>query len=313
MTLSVSVIVPTVGRFEPLLDTLTYMLDQTYERFELIVVDQNVEWPAAHWDRKELISADPRVIWTTVRPAGVVAARQYGVEVARGDIFLFIDDDVAIHDVEFIEKHVANFRDGTVAAVCGREVHSPTGDPEALRQKAEIPPEFDTLPPAVQPLVFPRNATVRRFVSVFCTCNSSVRRTSFMKVGGFDENFKGASYGDDFDFAIRLFQAGGVIVFDPTAQLIHLRAPAGGLRLSRNARRFSEFDKALSGWLFLLRHGQSGWKWYLLWNWVLRRTLFLKENTIRIWRWPLCVFGISSAYLGARHAVRLGPRSRFAR
>lgn len=132
-----------------------------------------------------------------------------------------------------------------------------------------------------------------------------------MSVGGFDENFAGASYGDDYDFAIRLHEGGHRIVFDPSPELVHLQFQSGGLRLSASTARFSEFDKALSGWIFLLRHGRPGWRGYLLYHWVLRRTIFLKRNIVHCWRIPAAAYAVWRAFWVARAAVVNGPRSRF--
>jgi GT2 family glycosyltransferase len=180
-----------------------------------------------------------------------------------------------------------------------------------LKFGVEKPVELSGHPLQVQPLIFPRNSKIRQDVCTFCTCNSSVRKSSLLRIGGFDENFRGASYGDDYDFAIRLCQDNGRIVFDPAPELIHLQSPSGGLRLSSSTSKFSEADKALSGWIFLLRHGQQGWRRYLFVNWVLRRTIFLKRNIFRFWRLPLSTIGVIMAYFQARDVEKKGPLSRF--
>lgn len=310
-TMRVSIIVPTINRFATTIDTLCDILGQDCPDFEVIVADQNQRWPNEFAMRRERLLADRRVVWLNLPPAGVVAARQQAAAVARGAILLFIDDDVMIKDRCFVAKHLHNYEDASIAAVCGREVVSANGDMHALASGPEHSTSVDGIPPAVQPIIFPRHAKVRQDVCAFCTCNASVRRDAFMAIGGFDENFKGASYGDDYDFAIRLHAAGSRIVFDPAPELIHLQTPTGGLRLSARTARFSEHDKALSGWIFLLRHGHDGWRLYLLWNWVLRRTVFLKRNVVHFWRLPIALYGVGKAYFSARRAVRAGPRSRF--
>ncbi|MBK0399750.1 glycosyltransferase family 2 protein [Limibaculum sp. M0105] len=306
-----SIIIPTINRFELIIETVMYILDQDYEDFEVIVADQNKNWPNEFEYLRKKILDDSRVLWINIPTLGVVGARQQASAISSGKVLIFIDDDVIIKDDGFVAKHMRNYKDENIAAVCGREVVSRSADIHALAQGPEYPIEVDGIPPAVQPLTFPRNSKVRQEVCTFCTCNSSVRRENFMEIGGFDENFQGASYGDDYDFVIRLHDSGKKIIFDPSPELIHLQAKAGGLRLSVQSSRFSEHDKALSGWIFLLRHGQRGWRLYLLWNWVLRRTVFLKWNLVHFWRIPIAVFGLGKAYFSARKAVRAGPRSRF--
>jgi GT2 family glycosyltransferase len=149
-------------------------------------------------------------------------------------------------------------------------------------------------------------------VCSFCTCNSSVRRSAFLSVGGFDENFEGASYGDDYDFAVRLARAGGQIVFDPTCEVVHLRAPLGGLRYADKQNEFAERDKALSGLLFCLRYWNEYKRWHMIYHYVLRRTVLRRDSVMRPTRLPAVLAGLARAYRDARRAAKEGPRSRFA-
>ncbi len=162
----------------------------------------------------------------------------------------------------------------------------------------------------LQALGFDRDSSRRVWVTTFCTCNGSIRRDAFLAVGGFDENFTGNSYGDDYDLAIRLDAAGYRIVFDPEAALVHLRVPVGGLRLSDSANSFNEFDRALSSWIFVLRHGRGRMP-SLLYRHLLRKTVLMKRNVVRPWRQPAVWAGLIRAYFEARRRVQAGPRSRF--
>src|SRR5262249_40363129 len=140
---------------------------------------------------------------------------------------------------------------------------------------------------------------------------ASVRRDAFLAVGGFDENFSGNSYGDDYDFAVRLHDAGFRTLFDPAARLVHLRAPLGGLRLSDGGNSFNETDRAISSWIFLLRYATArSWR-FLLYHHLLRKTVLLRRNMIRPWRQIPVWAGLIRAFFEARRRVRCGPRSRF--
>jgi GT2 family glycosyltransferase len=163
-----------------------------------------------------------------------------------------------------------------------------------------------------QALAFDRNSDQRVFVHTFCTCNSSIRRSDFLDIQGFDEHFTGNSYGDDYDLAIRLAQKGATTVYDPLAALIHLQVPAGGLRLKDAGNTFTEKDKALSACLFFLRHARRGCRWHLLYNHLLRKTVFLKTNVIKCWRQPRVWGGLISAWKEAKRRNLGGPISIFA-
>jgi GT2 family glycosyltransferase len=291
------------------------LLVQQDADFEILVVDQNPTWPDALQDRKAELAGDARVKWLVRDQPGVVAARHDAVAAAAGDILVFVDDDVLIPDRFFLARHLANYEAlPGLDVVIGREVYRGQAEPPI----APFPPLRSSLTggerisgtPSSQALGFDRMRPSRYEVVSFCTCNSSVTREAFFRVGGFDEAFHGNAYGDDYDFAMRLARAGGRFVYDPEAWLIHLQAPAGGLRMSDPKNRLSEKEKIYSSILFLLKNEDAAWRWYLLWG-VLRRSVLLKGNLKRPWRQPLVWLGLWQAWREARAAVRRGPFSRF--
>lgn len=309
-----SVIVPTFRRFEPLLQTVENLLEQQGVEFEIIIVDQNPSWPEQHHDLKAELAGDVRVTWLTRDQPGVVGARHDAVAIARGDIFVFVDDDVLIPDRFFLARHLANYEAmSDLDVVIGREVYRGQHEPElapfppqnALAARKRIPGTFMS-----QVLGFDRMQSHRCEVVSFCTCNSSVRREAFFRVAGFDESFHGAAYGDDYDFAIRLAKSGGKFVYDPEAWLIHLQAPIGGLRLSDSKNQISEEEKIYPSILFLLKNDDPAWKWYLVWG-LLRRSILLKANVSQPWRQPRVWMGLWRAWREARSAVLRGQISRF--
>src|SRR5262245_56319539 len=121
----VSVVVPTYRRFEPLLNTLRDLLAQDYPGLEIVVADQNPQWPAELQPQRIAFQNNPNMRWLSLEVPGVVAARNEAVRVSRGEILLFVDDDVEIRDPQFIRHHAQNYRDPEVSAVAGRE--SPPG------------------------------------------------------------------------------------------------------------------------------------------------------------------------------------------
>jgi GT2 family glycosyltransferase len=61
-------------------------------------------------------------------------------------------------------------------------------------------------------------------------CNMSFRKDVAIKLGGFDKRFGGSAHLEETDFCVRLIKGGYRMVFDPTAELIHLKDAAGGCR-----------------------------------------------------------------------------------
>jgi GT2 family glycosyltransferase len=257
---------------------------------EVLIVDQNPE-PCIAGDSFELQNG--LAVRVLRHPPGVVAARNHAASVAVNKVLLFLDDDVRIEDVNFLEQHRCNYDDPAIDAVCGQELSGPdfrVGPPDRS-QFASIFEEAE---------FFNRRASERRLVAHLSTCNCSVRKDSFQKIGGFDSLFTGNSYGDDTDLAIRMAKAGMRIVFDPLASVRHLHWPEGGLRLNDRTNRSSEFDRHLSSWLVYYRHVPPRWRHWFLWHRILRRQLLLRRNLFRWHQWPAIIGGI----LGARSAAR---------
>ncbi|MBZ4041949.1 glycosyltransferase family 2 protein [Flavobacterium hibisci] len=75
----------------------------------------------------------------------------------------------------------------------------------------------------------PRNFSKGRFRLQVCSGLNVVKRKVFKEAGFFfDEHF--TIWGDDWDYGMRLLQAGANIYFEPRILVEHLNAPSGGQR-----------------------------------------------------------------------------------
>lgn len=212
----VSVIVPTFNRGEILLETIKKLFKQTYDNFELIVVDQTND---KKYDiSKELNKiVDDRLKIFYVRPNSLTAARNFGMEKAKGEIIMYIDDDVIVEN-NLIKEHVKSYKKGIVA-VAGKITQK--GHPHY-----NYVTYFDKY--GFQNGLF--NAPKPVFCQTFPGGNMSVRRSVALKTGGFDTSFTGSSVREESEFAHRLSQS-GKIYYQPSANLVHLAIPFGGCRI----------------------------------------------------------------------------------
>ncbi|MEO5833994.1 MAG: glycosyltransferase family A protein [Nakamurella sp.] len=90
----VSVVLPTHDRAHLINRAVSSVLGQSYPNWELLIVDDG----SVDTTRAELAGiGDPRVRVTHTANGGVCAARNVGLELARGDIITYLDDDNLMH------------------------------------------------------------------------------------------------------------------------------------------------------------------------------------------------------------------------
>ncbi|MCL4487020.1 MAG: glycosyltransferase family 2 protein [Chloroflexi bacterium] len=198
----ISVVIATYQRSDLLVETITDVLAQDYSRFEVIVVDQSEE-PVDGLD------ASISVIHT--RPPHLPRARNVGLLAAKGDVVVFVDDDVAVPP-RFLTMHAKCYADPRVGGVAGRVI---------LNRDPSRPL---TAPPATG-LDFDRDESGD--VPFARGCNMSFRKSELLAVGLFDERFS-VSEEEDVCFALR--RRGLRLIFSPEAWLVHRQAEHGGTR-----------------------------------------------------------------------------------
>src|SRR5882724_7420224 len=102
----VSVIIRSFERPGPLLELVDRVRSQAYPRFEIVILEQS--------GNARLLAAldaqgDARVRVVVSRRRDPPAARNEAVRHARGDVFLFIDDDDLPIGPNWIALHVGNY------------------------------------------------------------------------------------------------------------------------------------------------------------------------------------------------------------
>ena len=109
----VSVIIPTYNRAELIARSVQSILKQTYKNIELIIVDDgstdNTEEIVKKFD-------DSRVIYIKQENQGACAARNNGIDYAKGEFIAFQDSDDVWHE-DKLEKQI-NCLKGTGADMC---------------------------------------------------------------------------------------------------------------------------------------------------------------------------------------------------
>lgn len=193
----VSVIIPTLNRYDYLKDVLHDLEQQDYTNFEVIVVDQSDPYQPDFYSSSKLnlhlIRQEEKALWL---------ARNTAIKNTSGDFIAFSEDDVRI-EPNWILNHLKclDFFDAQVSA----GVFYPEGQ--------HIPKERSFFCAASQ----------------FATGNAMLYKTVFEAVGFFDRQFEKQRMGDG-EFGLRCYINGIKSISNPYASCVDVKASTGGLR-----------------------------------------------------------------------------------
>lgn len=244
-----TVAIPTYRRGPWLLATVRQLLALTRPPMEILVVDQTESHAPDVCRALEDLVADGSVRLRRLGRPSIPRAMNEALRHASGEIILFLDDDVRIGS-GIVEAHAREYADPRVAAVVG-QIIQPWEEPLAPDQPGAGDGAQD------DPDGFRFNSSRRCFVRQAMAGNLSVRRGHAIRLGGFDENFVGAAYRFEADFAERVVAAGFRIVFQPEASVRHLKAPEGGTRSFGDHRCTFRPHHAVGAYYYLLRRASG--------------------------------------------------------
>jgi glycosyltransferase involved in cell wall biosynthesis len=194
----VTVVIPTLNRYEYLKDVLKDLEAQDYQNFEVIVCDQTDVIPSdfyVGWNLNiQLIKQEEKALWL---------ARNKCIKQAKGEYILLFDDDSRV-ELNWIKNHLKcleYFNVNISAGVTHTLVGHGLGKKESYFHLSDV----------------------------FDTGNSKVHIDVFKQVGLFDRQFEKMRMGDG-EFGLRAILGGFLIVSNPHAMRVHLKVETGGLR-----------------------------------------------------------------------------------
>jgi GT2 family glycosyltransferase len=214
----VSVVIPTFRRPDALRETLTGLagLEWPADRHEVIVVDDGsgdetervVEGFAEHRPMRFVAQEN----------AGAAAARNHGARVARGDLLLFLDDDVLVkpdHLLRHTATHARHARSLVASfwefapAVVDELRRSPFGRYRlALHERFSSPTVLEVLEDGLLSC------------QTVSSQDLSLDRELFQELGGFDESFPAAG-AEDQELSYRAIAADCTLISDPEIRVLH--------------------------------------------------------------------------------------------
>lgn len=285
---SISVVIPTFGRHEVLVDSIRFVLPLLHEGDEFLVIDQTPNHPQAVTDALAEWDASGKIRWLKQAPPSIPDAMNRGLKEARGDVVVFLDDDIR-PDSDLLAAY--------------RRVHQQT--PGRLVAGRVLQPwHRGSLDPPGAPFGF--NCPDAREVAEFIGCNVSVPRAKALALGGFDRNFVRVAYRFEADFAWRWCQAGHSIHYAPDALVHHLKAPSGGTRsYGEHLKNFGP-SHSVGEYYFLAVNRPPGW----LRRWLRRpfREVATRHHLRRPWWIPATAIAECSGMVWAIALLIRGRR-----
>jgi len=262
-----SIVIPTYQRRDVVLASVRALEKQeVQEAFEVIVVVDG-----SNDGTEKTLRALPTSFPLTVikQPnQGASAARNKGVEQAKGERILFLDDDMTAHP-RLLAEHNRSHSEGADVVIGHLPLHPDSPQnflSDAVKQWAEE--RVNEL------LSVNGNLPFREIM----TGQLSISRKTFFEVGGFDTKFtRHGSFGnEDLDFGLRLQQKGYAIVFNPNAisWQKYVVTPRQLIRRYRQLGRadvmFARLHPELIPHFFTRPYSSMDryfWRW---WRWLIR-------------------------------------------
>ena len=194
----VSIIIPTLNRYEYLKDVLTDLEQQDYPHFEVIIVDQSEPYQASFYANFQLelkvIKQQEKALWL---------ARNTAIKMSKSDYLLFFDDDSRVAP-DWIRMHLKAMDFFNADVSSGVSISKVGGTVPAHYTFFKISDQLDT-------------------------GNVLIKKEVFKRVGLFDRQFEKQRMGDG-EFGLRVFLNGFFNISNPYAKRLHLKVGSGGLR-----------------------------------------------------------------------------------
>ena len=220
INMKISVIVPIAGnREKEVKELLKSLLVQSKDFYEVIFAVDESKNLANYLKSLKKKYKKIRVLFSEIKRGRCKAKNEAALN-SRGDILVFLDDDVEILSKNYFTIIKSHFKNPKVGAVSGREIK--------LKKKSKL-----------KKILFSKRVgfinSLGEVISNFDTqtgrpiltlalpgCNFAVRRSVFFDVGGFDESYDiGTAYREETDLQIRIRKKGYYLIFDPRISVLH--------------------------------------------------------------------------------------------
>ena len=124
-----TVVLRSYNRVQACIEALERCLEQDYEDFEVLVLEQSTQITEAERARLDELGEDRRVTLAFREPLGGPGSRNEACKIASGDVIVMLDDDDMPATSGWLSAFMRNFEDPRCLAVTGQH-----GDQHQRRQ-----------------------------------------------------------------------------------------------------------------------------------------------------------------------------------
>lgn len=279
----VSVIIPNKDHHQDLDTCIRSLLERaTYKNLEFIVIENNSKRQETFDYYRDIQAEFEQIhVVTWEREFNYAAINNYGVGFAKGEYFLFLNNDTEIIAPDCIEEMLGFCQRPDVGIVGSRLLYQ-----DDTIQHAGVVVGFGGIAGhtfiglhKAENSYFHRAMCAQDYSAVTAACLMT-KRTVFDEAGGFDEELAVAF--NDIDFCMKVRETGKLVVYNPYSVLYHYESKSRGLedtpeKVARFNREIGIFSRK---WPDILKHGDP----YYNPNLTLRKSNFalrdLKKEAI---------------------------------
>lgn len=248
----VSIIIPSKDHEADLNRCVKSILEKSdYFNFEIIIVENNSELASTFENYEYLKSLDKRiriVVWGD--SFNYAKINNFAVEHAKGDLLLFLNNDMELIAPNSIRKMVSHCLREEVGIV-GSKLYFEDGSIQhagvVIGYGGVAGHTFITM--SHDYVGYERRAVLTQNYSAVTAACLMTTRESFERVGGFRESFCVAF--NDIDYCLKVRETGKLVVFEPEAQWFHYESKSRGYentpekqaRFARESEQFRELWK----------------------------------------------------------------------
>lgn len=272
----VSILIPNKDQKETLMHCIRSVLEtSTWKNLEILIIENNSEREEIFACYREL-EKDPRIRILTYpgKTFNYSAINNFGVQQAKGEYLLFLNNDIEVITPDWIEQMLGNCQRPEVGIVGAKLYY-----PDNTIQHAGIiigiggiaGHAFLGLARAKSGYL--HKASLQMDYSAVTAACMMMKAEAFRKAGGFEEKLTVAF--NDVDLCLRTVEQGWLVVYDPHVEMYHYESKSRGAEDSEEKlRRFQqEIEFMRTRWIRLLKDGDPNYNPNLTlskWNYSLR-------------------------------------------